>query len=859
MNKKRPIQRSKTLTSNLKKSNKNINVNKKVEIIDTHTPTSSNTQFSNLRNSLKQKQGELSMKKVNFEDLVNLKKNLGTPEKAFLSKDMRIQGESEFSRVSSANITDNSSKPFDGFSNIANKNIFSKIGKNSNSAMNKLKIKSFTSMVYQQGKSYFRPSIVSITTQHSNNIYQSSNNNKYVPQTPMIQNRKSFLIDNNNLNTKRNTDKNIPSTFSLNNASITKTPSLRKSNASGLKKFSIFYNGTSRTSFISIATSEDNISFNNINSMKCAVFGNHENLRKMNGKSANSTKIAIDYKEFENLEIINKKAIKLYLICSIFCILSIICSCIEIEEYLDKSTHYLNEKIKKETQNIKKEEVFEVMKYRKLSLEENIIRIFNGIFSLLSFGFFIYRNIYINNAIEKNKSMKNKKSKDVKATLFDIVFKKENKIIIIVEGVICIIFYPPFVDKTFPGKYLDVVFVVPLNTIFYFLNCLKIIPIFSFYKSYSQYNSLYSKKILYDKGIKINNNFLMRSIYTRYPLLLSLFLIVVFACLSSFFLQGIETFAYNKKTQEFNYSSENGLTYSLVKIIWISLKQFPGHLTPMIPYGKIILYFLGIIGIEFVCFLVLYLNELLDLKPQEQKAYSKLQKLFNPENKIHKAANLIKLTLQKKKLLVDFEKKKLTDNDILNEKKYVNFLREKNRFYLNKFVLTIKTSICCKNFTNEFKIASNYSLPLDDILITFQNRMLENEANANNRVDFYLDVQTLLQNMIKNNEKSIESIIKSNKIQKEVIKFLLSYYGELISKKEKSKNKMISLSEKHHNPNIDKISDKFSDKYSQKSKTKLPDLGNIEEEDMHQNYSLQKLPRVKKKTDLILNIRVTDD
>ena len=837
MDKKTPIQRSKTLTSNFKKTNKSPNLHKRVGIVEPPSPINNNFHFQNLRNSMKPNKNDLSMKQVNFEDLVNLKKNMSTPEKKFLSKEIHYQVDSEYNRISSANLTDNSNKPFETISTLVNKNILSKIGKNSNNVINKLKIKSFTSTLYKTGKNFFRPSLTSINSK-TNNTYQS---NKYVPQTPMTRNKLPFSIENSE-NLKRNTGKNILPAFSLNNTKLSKNGSLRKSIAGDYRKFSIYYNGTSRTSFISIATSEENITFNNINNMKTAVFGNHENPKSLSGKFINAGKVSIDYKEFENLEKINKRVIKIYFICGIFCILSLVCSCIDIEEYIENSNKYLNEKYIQYSKNeIKASSIFEEMKYRELSLIENLSRILNGIFSLLSTGTIIYRYIITNQIIEKNKSMKNKKSKEIKMTLFDNVFKRDNKIILVIEGIICIIFYPPFINKTFHGKFCDIDFVVPLNTIFYFLNSLKIIPIYSFYKSYSQYNSLYSKKILYDKGIKINNNFIFKATYSKYPLISSIFCTVYFIFFYSFFLQSVEAFAYNVKKAEFNYINENGLTYSLVKIIWLTLKRFPGQLTPMTPLGKIVLYIIGLFGLIFICFFVKYIIGLMDFKPQEQKAYSKLQKLFNPENKIHKAANLIKLTIIKKKLLVDFEKKKLNDADLLNEKKYNNFLQEKNKFYLNKFVLTIKTSIYSKNFTDDFKIASNYSLPIDDILITFQNRMLENEANASNRIDFYLDMHAVLQNMVKINEKSIESVINSNRIQNEIIKFLLNFYSELISKKDKKLK--INVVDKNLNQTFDKSSDKNSQK---PEKSRFLDLEYMEDEDQQKNYSLQKLPSVKK-------------
>ena len=838
-----PIQSSKTLSNNFKKTTKFTNLFKKFGVTDSCSPINTNLQFPNLRSSMKNNDNNLTMKQVNFANFGVHKKSAFTPEKSFLSKDIHHQNESEYNRISSVDITDNSNKPLENISILTSK----KIGKNSN-AINKLKINTPPSIVSKNSKKFFRPSLKNFNKQNS--IYQNNNN---FPQTPLTKYKTPLFIENNNNFLKRHTGKNIQP-FSLNNTNQSKNISIAKSIVDTYRKLSIYYNGTSRSSFISNTTNEENILFNNINAVKTAVFGNHENLKEVNSEFVKSTKIAIDHKEFEKLEKINKKIIKSYFICSFFCVLSIACSCYDVEEYIEKSINYTNEKFL----NNNDQEIIKVdqLELRKLSFEENLVRILNGIFSLLSVGALIFSHIIKNKAIKKNILSKNKKSKEIKMTLFDIFFKKDNKIILIVEGIICIFFYPPFINEVFYGKYCETIYVVPLNTIFYFLCCLKIIPIIAFYKRYSKYNSVYSKKIFHDKGIKMHRNFIFRSTYSKYPLLSSICCILIFIFLSDFLILSFEAFFYNNKNENYNNLNEHRLTYNLVRLVYISLKQFPKVLTPITPLGKIFLYILGIFGSAFVCFLLRYLNGLFDFNPQEQKAYSKLQKLFNPENKIYKAANLIKLIILKKKLLVDFEKKKLNEKDFFNEKKCINFLREKNKFYLHKFVLTIKTSIHSKNFMNEFKIASNYSLPLDDILITFQNRMLENLANANNRVDVYLDMHTILKNVEKNNQKFIESIINSNKIQNEVIKFLFNYYGELISQKKKRKKK-INTVEKSYNQNFDKFSDKCSRK---RRKKKLPFLENIEDEDKQQTYSLKKLPRVKKKdSDLILTIKVIDD
>ena len=52
---------------------------------------------------------------------------------------------------------------------------------------------------------------------------------------------------------------------------------------------------------------------------------------------------------------------------------------------------------------------------------------------------------------------------------------------------------------------------------------------------------------------------------------------------------------------------------------------------------------LGSFALIIVSYLIYYMKELIEFKPEEQKAYAKLIKILNPINKEHKAANLVKV------------------------------------------------------------------------------------------------------------------------------------------------------------------------------------------------------------------------
>ena len=93
-------------------------------------------------------------------------------------------------------------------------------------------------------------------------------------------------------------------------------------------------------------------------------------------------------------------------------------------------------------------------------------------------------------------------------------------------------------------------------------------------------------------------------------------------------------------------------------------------------FGKITFFDIVILLISgsFCLFLTTYffyyLHSLIEIKPEEEKAYSKLIKLFNPVNKENKASNLIRVFILLKKLY--------NDNDILL-REYVLKKNHKNK------------------------------------------------------------------------------------------------------------------------------------------------------------------------------------
>ena len=154
--------------------------------------------------------------------------------------------------------------------------------------------------------------------------------------------------------------------------------------------------------------------------------------------------------------------------------------------------------------------------------------------------------------------------------------------------------------------------------------------------------------------------------------------------------KNIESCGYENKTK---IILDNNL--NIYDILWLYLsfliKNPSAKLYPRTPLGKILLFIFYIIGSFFLCIIYYTLNNIMQLNRSSQ-AYSKFQKLFQPENKENKASDdiLAIILLKKYNNLYGVKEMKETfvNQDNINKKRKTIFdyeidkLRQKNALIL---------------------------------------------------------------------------------------------------------------------------------------------------------------------------------
>ena len=395
-------------------------------------------------------------------------------------------------------------------------------------------------------------------------------------------------------------------------------------------------------------------------------------------------------------------------ICSFLCI---ILNFSDVIIYNNKSLEYLkngnNNTFIFDKKNV---EHYYYINNRKISSKENSIRIFNGIFSLISVVLLLVLYGFTNGANENNRKIGKKEkfnkilnqyyNKQRKKSLARNKFKKEemkektnnekikvldftentkkNDLIddlssantksrIIIKCILNIIFYPPIINKAFVGKYNNIIFIYSLNVVFLIISLYKISNIYRAIFYLSPLNNPLNKAICKSNFIILNTNFMFKYTLRKFPLTFLAFNVIIIVFSICLVISCIEFFSLDINNRFWNTifenKSENIFNILGDFLFFIIRNIYEEHCIKSI-LGRIILYMGGLVGMVITTYFIHFLLNLIEFNPEEQDAFSKLIKLLNPINKEHKAAHLIKTLLIIKKFIINNQN---TERDYRNK------------------------------------------------------------------------------------------------------------------------------------------------------------------------------------------------
>ena len=427
-----------------------------------------------------------------------------------------------------------------------------------------------------------------------------------------------------------------------------------------------------------------------------------------------------------------------YVFLSLFSLMSITLEITDVILYNKKSDEYLKEKYNIQSNDATETKIYKLIEERPISTRENIVRIFNLIFSLLCAFFLLlieYEKIYFNQqskrkkrynyymnynsfihrgkrnqAKKNNREVNNNNNNDnhIKLILNEDTnnnsLKKSEIILLVINCIISLIFFPPKINKVFIGKQHNIIFVYSLNSLFLIISIFKVINIYKAVFYLIPFNNLLYTTICRSNMVKMDFKFMFKFILNMYPFAFIFLNFIFIGLLVSILLYCVEYFSIDINNKLVNNKGINDLKdfYSEITLYcFFVLKNIHGNIKTNTILGSLILFVGGTLGLLISSYFIFYVNLLIEFEPEEKQAYSKLVKLLNPSNKENKAANLIKAFLLLKKLYID--NKNIRDEYKLKKENNFKNTNNKNTNNFNFGMNESIDSLTNMSQSNEYK------------------------------------------------------------------------------------------------------------------------------------------------------------
>ena len=531
----------------------------------------------------------------------------------------------------------------------------------------------------------------------------------------------------------------------------------------------------------------------------------YKNLKYTNEKRGTVMQTILDDPNIKKKEGLLAK-IKIYsFIQSVTSLVSILLCIIDVELYNKYSYNYIIEK------KIEYGKYYEI-ENREINSRENVVRIINGAFSFicLIMTFFIFVAKY-NFEKEETKKLLWKRNRSLNF-IYDInnkkkftkINNKEQIFKLVIRSIINILFYPPKLNYISYSYYNNILCIYPFNSFFLLLSSLKLYNIYRCIFYFIPVTSTIGKTICQKHNVKLNVKFMFRTIYSRHKISFPLIIILIITILISILLRNIEIFSNDLtllKTIDLDTANANFLMYHDINIyetLWIYLSflmKNPGKdVNPRTPLGKILLLIIFIIGTLFLYIIYFRLINLMKLDRTSFQAYSKLTKLFLPENKENKASEVILSFILLKKYYLRYTTKEIEkqleinnkENDFKKRRRSVicleiNKMREKNILALRqkkniflrvKFCFFLKFFSDINNYIDSYKISRKQPINMSSLFQNLEGKMDDIIESLDSKLSGINSIENIFERLKMNGNILLKKIKKLKKHDNSIIQYL---------------------------------------------------------------------------------------
>ena len=511
-------------------------------------------------------------------------------------------------------------------------------------------------------------------------------------------------------------------------------------------------------------------------------------------------------------------------------LISIVLSIVDIELYNKFSYDYILDK------KIDYDKYYEIGK-REINSKENLIRAMNGVCSFIcllmtisifysKYNFYKKENRKILRRKKKNSFIHEFQTNKTNAT--KINYKGQISKLVI-RSLFNFIFNPPKVNYIFYSYSNNILCIYPINSLFFLLSLIKLYNIFRCIFYFIPVTSTVGKTICQKYKVKMDVKFMFRTLLSKYQLSFPFIIIILLSIFISILLRSIELFSMDISFETINSKKLNNIDlinndFNIYETLWIFLafliRNPRGYLNPKTPFGKILLFITFLISHLFLCMIYYKFNQIMELDRSSYKAYTKLEKLFLPENKENKASDLILSFILLKKYYLKYNteeiEKKIGNNDKENfdkkkrksiffdrfnkeREKNILALRKKKLIFLRiKFFFYLKFSTDINNYKDSYKISRKQPTNVSSLFQNLEDKSDNNLESINAKLSSIDSIETIFERLKTNDNILLIKITKLNRHDNSLMKYLSNIhnyqYKNFSTTKKKGKTEILKNS-----------------------------------------------------------------
>lgn len=367
----------------------------------------------------------------------------------------------------------------------------------------------------------------------------------------------------------------------------------------------------------------------------------------------------------------------------------------------------------------------------------------------------------------------------------------------IIESIIGIIFYPPYVNCIFEIHRDSRESYFTLNSFFAIVSLSKLYLAIPLMKHLSIWGNHIAQTIYRNNEIKPSLSLYFKLIYHNSRLrTIAIYIISIIVTIS--FLIHFVDFASVNRTVGSNHFDSLSETFWLTSNILVGVGAmifFPSSFC-----GRFLVIITAVFHWVVYLLIILTIGNYIFLSEEEGRAYMKMKKMFSSDNKEQKAVNVIKMIMIMRKFaerrrqfqtqLVD-----LTKSDINNKDEEFSFRRSKstielqqhtnNLMILEQFFILLLLRFYSLRFLNNYIISSSYSVPIDNMVKRIKSSL---EDNVNQTVETFDRTENINDDFLQIAENQLEFKERVENLvgkQKEILNYLMRNFNSLYFKKTK--------------------------------------------------------------------------